>query len=202
LLNHLPKHRRSGKKHRHSGKDVEIQSVFHRAFPDTCPVDHLKVVEILTLIDQSWKGRQMSNSVLIAIDGSPGSDRALQYAKDRAKLGGAKLIVAYVIEWSPYSFNTPEENAERHMRREQEIERATSGVVAPAAALLQAEGIECETVVQHGPPAETLIRLAEQNDVKQIVIGRRGQSGIKTLLFGSVAGNLIQTSPVPVVVVP
>jgi nucleotide-binding universal stress UspA family protein len=144
----------------------------------------------------------MSNSVLIAIDGSPGSDRALQYAKDRAKLGGAKLIVAYVIEWSPYSFNTPEENAERHMRREQEIERATSGVVAPAAALLQAEGIECETVVQHGPPAETLIRLAEQNDVKQIVIGRRGQSGIKTLLFGSVAGNLIQTSPVPVVVVP
>ncbi|MGI9354178.1 MAG: universal stress protein [Rhizobiaceae bacterium] len=35
-----------------------------------------------------------------------------------------------------------------------------------------------------------------------MVVGRRGQSGIKNLIFGSVAGNLIQTSPVPVVVVP
>ena len=144
----------------------------------------------------------MSNSVLVAIDGSPGGDRALQYAMDRAKLGGASLIIAYVIEWSPYSFNTPEENAERHMRREQEIERATSQVVDPAAAKVKAAGVECNTVVQHGPPAETIIKLAEKNDVAHVVIGRRGQSGIKALLFGSVAGNLIQTSPVPVVVVP
>ncbi len=144
----------------------------------------------------------MSNSVLVAIDGSAGGERALQYAKERAKLGGAKLLVTYVIEWSPYTFNTPEENAERHVRREQEIEKATSSVVAPAVKMLKAEGIACEPLVQHGPPAETLIKLAEKHDVKQIVIGRRGQSGIKTLLFGSVAGNLIQTSPVPVVVVP
>jgi nucleotide-binding universal stress UspA family protein len=144
----------------------------------------------------------MSNSVLVAVDGSEGGGRALQYASERAKLGGAKLILTYVIEWSPYSFNTPEENAERHMRREQEIERATLGVVEPAAAILKAEGIEYETVVRHGPPAETLIKLAEKHRVQQIVIGRRGQSGIKGLLFGSVAGNLVQTSPVPVVVVP
>jgi len=144
----------------------------------------------------------MSNSVLVAVDGSEGGDRALRYASERAKLGGAKLIVTYVIEWSPYSFNTPEENAERHMRREQEIERATSGVVEPAASILAKEGIDHETVVRHGPPAATLIEIAEQHGVQQIVIGRRGQSGIKNLLFGSVAGNLVQTSPVPVVVVP
>ncbi len=52
----------------------------------------------------------MSNSVLVAVDGSEGSERALQYAMERSKLGGAKIIVCYVIEWSPYSFNTPEEN--------------------------------------------------------------------------------------------
>ena len=144
----------------------------------------------------------MTNSVLVAVDGSDGGKRALDYAMERSKLGGSKLIVTYVIEWSPYSFNTPEENAERHMRREQEIERATSSVVEPAAKQLAAQGIEHETVVRHGPPAETLIKLAEKFGVQQIVIGRRGQSGIKNLLFGSVAGNLVQTSPVPVVVVP
>ena len=144
----------------------------------------------------------MSNTVLLAIDGSPGGERALQYAKERAKLGGAKLVVAYVIEWSPYSFNTPEENAERHMRREQEITKAKSSIVEPAQKDLQAAGVTCESIVVHGPPAETLIKLAKDHNVAQIVIGRRGQSGIKALLFGSVAGNLIQTSPVPVVVVP
>ncbi len=144
----------------------------------------------------------MSNAVLVAVDGSDGGTRALRYASERAKLNGAKLIVAYVIEWSPYSFNTPEENAERHMRREQEIERAEASVVEPAAAFLKAEDIEHETVVTHGPPAETLLKLAEKHAVQQILVGRRGQSAIKNLLFGSVAGNLIQTSPVPVVVVP
>ncbi len=144
----------------------------------------------------------MSNSVLVAVDGSEGGTRALKYASDRAKLNGAKLVVAYVIEWSPYSFNTPEENAERHMRREQEIERAEASVVEPAAALLKAEAVEYETVVTHGQPPETLLKLANQHGVQQIVVGRRGQSAIKNLLFGSVAGNLIQTSPVPVVVVP
>ncbi len=144
----------------------------------------------------------MCNSVLVAVDGSEGGARALEYAKDRAKLGGAKIIVGYVIECAPYTFNTPEENAERHMRREQEIEKATTSVVAPAEAMLTSEGVACETVVQHGAPAETLLKLAEKHDVKQIVIVRRGQAGIKNLIFGSVAGNLIQTSPVPVVVVP
>jgi len=144
----------------------------------------------------------MSNSVLVAVDGSQGGARALQYAMERAKLGGAKIIVGYVIEWSPYSFNTPEENAERHMRREQEIEKATMSVVAPAETALKSEGIDCETIVLHGPPAETLLKLAKKHDVKQIVVGRRGQSGIKNLIFGSVAGSLIQSSPVPVVVVP
>lgn len=144
----------------------------------------------------------MSNSVLVAVDGSEGSKRALRYASERAKLGGARLIVTYVIEWSPYTFNTPEENAERHGRREQDIERATQGVVEPAIAVLKSDGIDCEAVVRHGPPAETLVNLATKHEVQQIVIGRRGQSGIKNLLFGSVVGNLVQTSPVPVVVVP
>jgi len=144
----------------------------------------------------------MPNTVLLAIDGSPGGERALQYAKERAKISGAKVVIAYVIEWSPYSFNTPEENAERHKRREQEIDKATSTIVNPASAALKSDDVDCETIVRHGPPAETLLKLANDNGVSQIIIGRRGQSGIKSLLFGSVAGNLIQTSPVPVVVVP
>ena len=142
------------------------------------------------------------NVILLAIDGSDGSKRALNHVRRRAELGGAKVVVAYVIEWSPYSFNTPEENAERHSRRESEIAKAHDSVVGPALSYLNEGGIEVESVVLHGNPSETLIQIAKDNNAAQIVIGRRGQSGLKSLIFGSVAGNLIQTAPVPVMVVP
>ena len=144
----------------------------------------------------------MNNVVLLAIDGSEGSRRALEHARNRAKLGNATVLVVYVIEWSPYSFNTPEENAERHSRRETELERAKTSIIAPALEFLEISDVVCRSIVRHGPPAETILRIAKEEDVVQIVIGRRGDSGIKALLFGSVAGNLIQTSPVPVLVVP
>ena len=144
----------------------------------------------------------MNNVVLLAIDGSEGSRRALEHARNRAKLGNAKVLVAYVIEWSPYSFNTPEENAARHTRREAELERAKSTIIEPALKFLEVSDVACDSIVHHGPPAETILKIAKDEDVVQIVIGRRGESGIKALLFGSVAANLIQTSPVPVLVVP
>jgi len=57
----------------------------------------------------------MTQCMLLAVDGSQGGDRALEYSIAQLKDRGIKLIVAYVIEWSPYTFNTPEENAERQL---------------------------------------------------------------------------------------
>jgi len=142
------------------------------------------------------------NVILLAIDGSEGAERALVHVQRRAELGGAKVVVAYVIEWSPYSFNTPEENAQRHSRRESEIAKAHDLVVGPALTFLSEANIEVESIVRHGNPSETLIGIAKETGAAQIVIGRRGQSGLKSLIFGSVAGNLIQTAPIPVMVVP
>ncbi|MGI9478095.1 MAG: universal stress protein [Hyphomicrobiaceae bacterium] len=144
----------------------------------------------------------MKNSFLLAIDGSSGSENAVGFAIDRAKRGGADIIVAYVIEWSPYSFNTPEENETRHKRREEELERATTHVVEPVAAQIKAAGVNVATEVRHGHTAATLIELAKQHDVAQIFIGRRGQSGLQQMVFGSVTANLVQSATVPVTVVP
>ena len=127
----------------------------------------------------------MKKSILLAVDGSSGGGKALRHVLATIDPDTVGIVLAYVIEWSPYSFNTPEENAERHKRREGEISRAKAGVVAPAKAELEA-----------------LINLAHEYKVAEITIGRRGQSGIKSLLFGSVAGTLMQTSDIPVTVVP
>ncbi len=144
----------------------------------------------------------MKNRFLLAVDDSPGSNKAAEFALERAKRGGADIVVAYVIEWSPYSFNTPEENEERHKRREEEIERASSQIVDPVVKKLGAAGVQVSGVVRHGHPAQTLAALAEEHDVSQIFIGRLGSTGLKSLVFGSVAANLVQSATVPVTVVP
>ena len=144
----------------------------------------------------------MANTFLVAVDGSAGSLRAAEYAAERAKASNAKLILAYVIEWSPYSFHTPDELAERHKRREEEIERALSTVLGPVLKSVKDKGVDAETFVHHGHPSETLAELAKERSATQIFIGRKGESRVTALLFGSVAGSLVQTSPVPVTVVP
>jgi len=144
----------------------------------------------------------MTDTMLVGVDGSESSRRAADFAAARARAGSARLVVAYVIEWSPYTFNTPEENEVRHKRREEEIERAQTQVLDPLVAELRATGIEVEGVVRHGHAAEVLGGLAREFGAAQIFIGRVGHSRIAALLFGSVTATLVQISPVPVTVVP
>ena len=139
--------------------------------------------------------------MLVGTDGSESSRRAVDFAAKRAKASGARLVVAYVIEWSPYSFNTPQENEERHKRREEEIARAEEHL-NPLLAELRGQGLDVQSMVRHGHAAEALSGIAREVGAVQIYLGRRGVSKIAALLFGSVAGSLVQISPVPVTVVP
>ena len=144
----------------------------------------------------------MSDRFLIGVDGSAGSRRAVEFAAAQARAAGARVVAAYVIEWSPFTFNTPEENEQRHRRREEELARARAQVLDPLVSELQTAGLEVEGLVRHGHPAEVLAGLAQELGASQIFVGRRGQSKIASLLFGSVAGTLVQIAPVPVTVVP
>ena len=144
----------------------------------------------------------MSEKLLVALDGSDGGRRSLNAAVKHASHANADLVLAYVIDWTPYSFHTPEELAERHARRESEIERANESILASECAVAIGEGIKVETVVRHGKIADTLIELAQEYDVTQIYIGRLGESRVHSMIFGSVTAALIQTAEVPVTVVP
>ncbi len=144
----------------------------------------------------------MPDTLLVGVDGSDGGARAAKFAAARARESGARLVIAYVIEWSPYTFNTPEENEVRHKRREEEISRARSEVLQPILDVLNESGGIAEGVVRHGHAADVLSRLAVEHQASQVFIGRRGLSKLQALLFGSTAGSLVQVSPVPVTVIP
>ncbi len=144
----------------------------------------------------------MSNQYIVAFDGSPAAQRAVDYAVERSKTSGASILIAHVLEWSPYSFLTQEELAERHMRRTEELDRAKSAIVEPVVAALKAKGVAVTSDMRYGNVPDTLVAIAQECSAAQIIIGRTGQSTMVARLFGSVAGTLAQMSPVPVTIVP
>lgn len=144
----------------------------------------------------------MSSVLMVGVDCSDCSNRAIDYAASHAKRSNARLFVAHVIEWSQFSFSTVEENAERHKRREEEIQRAHVEVIDPLVNRLKGEGLDVEGLVRHGHVADTLHALANENDVTNIIVGRQGTSMLKAHVFGSVGARLVQVAECAVTVVP
>lgn len=141
-------------------------------------------------------------TVLIGVDKSEASTRAVEFALDRAAAEDLQLVVAHVINWSPFSFNTNTENEERPARRRAEIKAADEQVIAPMVSLIEAAGRKASTQIRHGHPSETLIDIAEEVGASHIVVGRTGDSGLREAIFGSVVMKLVHVSPLPVTVVP
>ncbi|MBL4808157.1 MAG: universal stress protein [Rhodobacteraceae bacterium] len=144
----------------------------------------------------------MPTKLVIGLDGAGSGNRALSYGKNLAELiGDCEILVVYVIEWSPFSFHTPEENAQRHKRREEELKIAHERVIDPALAILKADGVIASGIVQHGDVAETLNRIAIEQGAQQIVVGRSSEGGFAKRVFGSSTSNLVMHASVPVTVI-
>ena len=144
----------------------------------------------------------MSSVLMVGVDGSKCGERAVEFAARRAKNSGARLYITYIIEWSQFTFSTAMENAERHQRREEEIQRAHSEIVDPIVDRLRAEGLDAEGLVRHGHVADTLNSLAKSKGVVNIIVGRQGASKLKAHVFGSVGSRLVQSAECAVTVVP
>jgi len=143
----------------------------------------------------------MTDIYVVGFDGTPHSQRALDYAVARARKSGAQLHLVNVLEWSAYSFHTPEELAERHGRREQELARAND-TLQPVVDKLTADGLNVTSEVRHGHAGELICKIAEEKKAAQIVIGRTGESLLALRLLGGLALTLAQVAPVPVTIVP
>ncbi len=144
----------------------------------------------------------MAQVIVVGVDGSEAGSRAAHFAAQHARETGDQLVVAYVVPWSPYTVQSAEENDRRRITKQRETEIAQTEIVDPLVSKLTDEGADVEGMVRHGHPAEVLCDIAEQRGAAHVVVGRRGQSRVRSLLFGSTPGNLIQIATVPVTVVP
>lgn len=144
----------------------------------------------------------MTTKLVIGLDGHGSGDRALDYAKRMANLiGDCELLIVYVIEWSPYSFQTAEENAVRSKRRDEEISIATERVINPAVAALNDAKINARGIVRHGDVSDLLNTISVEEGADQIIVSRSSEGGFAKRIFGGSTANLVMSASVPVTVV-
>ena len=139
----------------------------------------------------------MYRKILVPLDGSPGSEKALHEAAELAEQFAAKVFLLHVrepltaVEYLGYS--DPDPKAQIEFGQE---------VLAQGLQQLKEEGLEeMETVFQEGQPAHTILQYAEQLEVDLIVMGTHGRRGLDHVLMGSVAEKVVRLSPVPVLTV-
>ncbi|RJK94186.1 universal stress protein [Vallicoccus soli] len=140
-------------------------------------------------------------AVVVGVDASEAGRRAVRFATRLRDVGDGRVVVAHVVPWSPFTVQSAEENERRSLTKAHEVEMAHR-LVDPLVEQLRGEGVRAEAVVRHGHPAETLCALAREAGATHLVVGRTGESRVRSLLFGSTASNLIQIAEVPVTVVP
>lgn len=142
--------------------------------------------------------------VLVGVDRSDASRRAVTFAASMCRTLDRNLVIAHVIPWSPYSFNTPTENEERPARKAAELKAAAEQVVDPLAELArQTEGVTLDVILRHGQPVDTLLDLVEERPtITHIVLGRTGDSVLRQAVLGGLPTRLIHHTRVPVTVVP
>jgi nucleotide-binding universal stress UspA family protein len=81
--------------------------------------------------------------------------------------------------------------------------RRTSAEAVLAAAVrdLEDTDLTIETAILAGDPGHEICREAAERDVAAIVLGTRGQGGLKRALLGSVSDHVVRNAPCPVVTV-
>jgi nucleotide-binding universal stress UspA family protein len=146
----------------------------------------------------------MFKNILIAVDGSPHSERAVEEAVDLAKTTGASLtavavtpdIVPFVYVGGYGGMVPPQSLGDLHEQSSREHERMLDDVLGRLA-----EDVEIRKVVVQGSPAQAILEQVKDGGHDLIVMGSRGRGELRSLLLGSVSHHVLQASPVPVLVV-
>ena len=138
----------------------------------------------------------MFKTIVLGLDGSELSDRAIPVAEELAQKNGGHIEVVRVRELMPgraggYPVHPDEDELEAKVRKQVE-ELNSAGTKA---------SLHLVTTVTHGP-AHAIAEVAEEVHADLIAVGTRGHAPVAGLLLGSVTQRLLHISPCPVLAVP
>ncbi len=139
-------------------------------------------------------------TLLVPLDGSPGSEAALRPAAELAAGTGAELLLIYAgptltdvaVAGSASLWLLGEYERQEHQMRD-----TLDGHVRR----LRAQGVAARHAILHGPPAETILHAAA-DEVDLVVMATHGRGGWERLVYGSVAARVVEQTTRPILLVP
>ncbi|MCS7215088.1 MAG: universal stress protein [Thermodesulfovibrio sp.] len=135
--------------------------------------------------------------ILVCIDGSEISERIISKAVEKAKKDGSKIIVLYVVEdFCPIGLAEVDCKTIREL-----LIKEGKNIIDSAVNKFKSQGLEVNSVIKEGRPADVIIDFAKEEKVDEIFIGSHGKHGAKKFFQGSVSSRVVEGAPCPVTVI-
>jgi len=134
--------------------------------------------------------------ILVPLDGSECSMRALENAIQTAKKFNGKITLIHV-----YSVSACKHASIYFDKCIQSIRKGGTDILANGEKRGKAEGVQVKTLLKEGHIVEEILKAAREGNFNLIVMGARGLSRIKEILMGSVSGGVTRHAPCPVLLV-
>lgn len=137
----------------------------------------------------------MFNTVLFPLDRSREAREAVEVVANVVKKYGSRLVLLSVLE-------DPSAGESASSSEPMASHEAIAELLNNARSLFAQQGIEAEILERKGKPAFTICDVADEIEANLIIMGSRGMSLIEEAADHSVANQVINLSPCPVLVVP
>lgn len=149
--------------------------------------------------ESTFSARIALKRILVPVDFSENSKKALRYAIPLALQFKASITVMYVVEPAVFpsdfgfgQMSFPDVEKEMHEKAEQELQQLITNL--NTSAIMKAE-------VKSGIPFVEVTTYADQEHIDLIILATHGRTGVEHILFGSTAEKIIRKAPCPVLVV-
>ncbi len=134
-------------------------------------------------------------NILVPLDGSDYSKKALLQACDMAKNYQANLILVYVVDKSP-SLNLLDKNEYLKMLR-----KFGEKVLHKGKETAKTKGMDVTTIMKEGNITNEIVKLAKNKKCNLIIVGSKGLGATARFFLGSVSNKLANNSPCSVLIV-
>jgi len=142
--------------------------------------------------------------ILVPVDGSATSKAGLREAIALAKGQGASLQLVHVVDQHYIALMGIESSAAGMSRMMEDVKRAGRAILKSAQAAADKAGVKATSVLLEtltGPAADLIVKQAKKSGADLIVLGTHGRRGVRRLLMGSDAEQVVRNAPVPVMLV-
>jgi len=137
--------------------------------------------------------------LLVSLDGSAFAEAALPHAVALARAFGGRILLVRALEQPVISYEYAVTGILYESMEEQR--RQAESYLLGVAQRLRSDGLNVETLVWQGWPADVIVHRGLASGVRLIVMATHGRTGIARLVLGSVALEVVRHSQLPVLLV-